>query len=297
MLRQTSADMGFSKSIPFGSLDQVRPGNVVLVGVPWDENSSFLRGAALAPSRIREALRSGEMNLCAEDGTDLGVEPRWLDFGDLDLGSGGVALQQIEAAIAGLLERGARVQSLGGDHAITYPIVRAYGARHSCLTVLHLDAHPDLYDEFGGSRLSHACPFARILEEGLVARLVQVGVRTMNPHQRAQAERFGAEVIEMRQWQPGLEPELDGPLYVSIDLDVLDPAFAPGVSHHEPGGLSVREVLRLVQGLRAPVVGADIVELNPHRDLQGCTAMVAAKLLKEITAVMLRPVIPSSPGR
>jgi len=279
------------------SLERVSPGDLVLIGVPWDENSSFLRGAALAPPRIRQALHSGETNLCAEDGADLGREPRWLDLGDLGLGSGGVAFEQIEAAMASLLQRGARVQSLGGDHAITYPIVRAYGAKYSGLTILHLDAHPDLYDEFEGSRLSHACPFARILEEKLAARLVQVGVRTMNPHQRAQAERFGVEVIDMRRWLPGLELDLDGPLYVSIDLDVLDPAFAPGVSHHEPGGLTVRDVLRLLQRLRAPVVGADIVELNPHRDLVGCTAMVAAKLLKEITSVMLRPAVSSSPGR
>lgn len=270
--------------------------SVTIVGVPLDENSSFLRGAALAPARIREALHSGETNLCAEDGTDLGPESRWLDLGDLDLGSGGVAFEQIEAAIASLLQRGARVLSLGGDHAITYPIMRAYAAKYRDLTVLHLDAHPDLYDEFEGNRSSHACPFARIMEEELVARLVQVGVRTMNPHQRAQAKRFGVEVIEMRQYQPGLELDLDGPLYVSIDLDVLDPAFVPGVSHHEPGGFSVREVLRLVQELRVPVVGADIVELNPHRDPVGCTAMVAAKLLKEVTAVMLRPAVSSSAG-
>ena len=290
----TEGNTELSENRPFGSLDHVMPGSVALVGMPLDENSSFLRGAALAPSRIREALRSGETNLCAEDGADLGIEPRWLDLGDLKLGTGGVAFQQIEAAVASLLEQDARVQSLGGDHAITYPIMRAYAAKYSDLTVLHMDAHPDLYDEFEGSRSSHACPFARIMEEELVARLVQVGIRTMNPHQRAQAQRFGVEVVEMRQYQPGLDLELDGPLYVSIDLDVLDPAFAPGVSHHEPGGFSVREVLRLLQELRGPVVGADIVELNPHRDPVGGTAMVGAKLLKEITSVMLRPAVSSS---
>lgn len=297
MPEKTSGKPEGSQFTALDSLEQVGPGDLVLIGVPWDENSSFLRGAALAPPRVRQALHSGETNLCAEDGADLSREPRWLDLGDLDLGSGGVAIEQIEAAMASLLQRDARVQSLGGDHAITYPIVRAYGAKYSGLTILHLDAHPDLYDEFEGSRLSHACPFARILEEKLAARLVQVGVRTMNPHQRAQAERFGVEVIDMRRWQPGLDLDLDGPLYVSIDLDVLDPAFAPGVSHHEPGGLTVREVLRLLQELRAPVVGVDIVELNQHRDLVGCTAMVAAKLLKEVTSVMLRPAASSSPGR
>lgn len=276
-------------------LARVVPGSVALVGVPWDENSSYLGGAALAPSRIREVLRSGETNLCAEDGTDLEQEPRWIDLGDLDLGRRRAAFDQIEGAISDLLARGASVQSLGGDHAITYPILRAFGARYRDLTVLHMDAHPDLYDEFEGSRISHACPFARVMEEGLVARLVQVGIRTMTPHQRAQADRFGVDVIEMRHWQPGLALELDGPLYLSIDLDVLDPAFAPGVSHHEPGGFSVRELLQLVHALRVPVVGADIVELNPHRDPLGCTAMVVVKLLKELTTVMLRSAAAPSP--
>jgi arginase len=279
---------------PFGSLDHIRPGYVAVVGVPLDENSSFLSGAALAPPRIRQALHSGETNLCAEDGTDLGTDSRWLDLGDLDLQGGGDAFGRIEAAVATLLEQDLRTLALGGDHAITYPILRAYATKYADLTVLHLDAHPDLYDEFEGSRHSHACPFARIMEEGLVKRLVQVGIRTANPHQRDQARRFGVEVVEMRHYQPPLALGLTGPLYVSIDLDVLDPAFAPGVSHHEPGGFSVRQVLRLLQELRVPVVGADIVELNPHRDLVGSTAMVAAKLLKEITSVMLRPAAPSS---
>jgi agmatinase len=262
---------------------------LVLIGLPWDENSSFLSGAALAPARVREALWSGETNLCAEDGTDLSAEPRWIDVGDLDLDRGAAAQSQIEAAITALLARDARVQCLGGDHAVTFPIMRAYGAKYAGLTILHLDAHPDLYDQFEGSRSSHACPFARIMEEELVARLVQVGIRTMTPHQREQAQRFGVEVIEMRDYHPGLDLALDGPLYISIDLDVLDPAFVPGVSHHEPGGFSVRELLRIIQNLQVPVVGVDIVELNPHRDPVGCTAMVAAKLLKEVTAVMLRP--------
>jgi arginase len=287
MPKQTSEEARFPAFAAPGNPSQVMPGTVTLIGAPWDENSSFLHGAALAPSRIREALRSGETNLCAEDGTDLDQEPRWIDLGDLVLGKGRAAFDQIEGAVAVLLARDARVQSLGGDHAVTHPILRAYGAKYRELTVLHLDAHPDLYDEFEGNRSSHACPFARVMEEGLATRLVQVGIRTMTPHQRAQADRFGVEVIEMRHCRPGLELKLDGPLYVSIDLDVLDPAFAPGVSHHEPGGFSVRELLRLLQNLGVPVVGADIVELNPHRDVQGCTAMVAAKLLKEITAVML----------
>ena len=278
-----------TESEPSGLFQQMRAGDVAVLGVPLDENSSFLRGAALAPPRIRQVLHSGETNLCAEDGTDLGADSRWLDLGDLDLQSGSDAFKQIEIAVAELLRQDLRLLALGGDHAITYPILRAYATKYADLTVLHLDAHPDLYDEFEGSRHSHACPFARIMEEGLVTRLVQVGIRTMNPHQREQAGRFGVEVIEMRHYQPGLALNLAGPLYISTDLDVLDPAFAPGVSHHEPGGLSVRQVLQLFQELQVPVVGADIVELNPHRDLLGSTAMVAAKLLKELVSLLLRP--------
>jgi arginase family enzyme len=130
-------------------------------------------------------------------------------------------------------------------------------------------------------------PFARIMEEGLATRLVQVGIRTMNPHQRAQAERFGADVIDMRHWRPGLRPDLDGPVYLSLDLDALDPAFAPGVSHHEPGGLSARDVLRLIQDAPGTLVGADIVEYNPARDLNGVTAMLVAKCLEELLARLL----------
>lgn len=267
-----------------GSLE---PGLVAVLGVPFDENSSFLQGAALAPARIRDALCSGASNLCAENGLDLGAEPRWRDLGDLELDTGLVALDQIESAVADLIEQDVHVLALGGDHAISLPIMRAYARKFGQLTVLHLDAHPDLYDEFEGNRFSHACPFARILEEDLVRRLVQVGIRTMNPHQRAQAEKFGVDVIEMRRWQAGFELVLDGPIYLSLDMDVLDPAFAPGVSHHEPGGFSTREVLQIIQSLTAPLVGADLVEFNPTRDPAGITAAVAAKLLKEIVACML----------
>ena len=271
-----------------GSIDDLKPGMVAVIGVPSDENSSFMRGAALAPPRIREVLHSGAANLCAEDGIDLAADSRWQDLGDLALAEGVEALSQIESTFKDLIERGSRVLALGGDHAITYPILRAYGSRYKNLTVLHLDAHPDLYDELEGNRYSHGCPFARVMEENLVDRLVQVGIRTLNPHQRAQAERFGVEVVEMRQWQPDLDLTFDGPLYLSLDMDVLDPACAPGISHHEPGGLSTREVLRMIQNLDAPIVGADLVEFNPKRDPVGITAMAAAKLLKEILAAMLR---------
>ena len=108
------------------------------------------------------------------------------------------AFAAIENGVGALLEQGKRPVSLGGDHSITYPIVKAFARRYPELTIFHFDAHPDLYDEFEGNRLSHACPFARIMEAGLAKRLVQVGIRTINGHQREQAKRFGVEVVEMR---------------------------------------------------------------------------------------------------
>lgn len=262
-------------------------GMVAVLGVPSDENSSFMRGAALAPKHIREALHSGSSNMMTELGVDLGSSTGWTDIGDLPLAAGDLELEKIEATISKLLASGVRVLALGGDHSITYPIVRGYARSFRGLTVLQLDAHPDTYDEYDGNRHSHACPFARIMEEGLGVRLVQLGIRTTNPHQRQQAERFGLTMVEMKDWSPDKLPKLEGPIYLSLDLDALDPAFAPGVSHQEPGGFTTRDVLRIIHGLPQPIVGADIVEFNPARDPVGVTAMLAAKLCKEIVGRML----------
>jgi len=125
------------------------------------------------------------------------------------------------------------------------------------------------------------------MEDRLADRLVQVGIRTMTGHQRAQARRFGVEVIEMRQFRDDLRLSLETPVYISIDLDALDPAFAPGVSHWEPGGLTVRQLLSLLHTIDAPVVAADLVELNPRKDKSGVSAMAAAKILRELFGVMV----------
>ena len=220
---------------------------------------------------------------------DLGSSFR-RDAGDLTLSeSAAEARDQIETVIGALLAGGRTPLALGGDHSVTYPVLRAINRRHPKPTILHIDAHADLYDELEGDRYSHACPFARIMEEGLASRLVQVGIRTLTGHQREQADRFAVEVIDMRAWSAGSRPRVDGPVYLSIDLDGLDPAFAPGVSHREPGGLSTREVIALIQDLGGTLIGADVVELNPRQDATGITATVAAKLVKEIASRMLAP--------
>jgi agmatinase len=259
-----------------------------LLGVPYDASSSYLRGPAQAPPRIREALHSPSSNLFTESGRTLADTAWWRDAGDLTLPSLATARAAIETGVANVLGAGGRPLVLGGDHSVTYPVVRAVAAARGPFTLLHFDAHADLYDELDGDRFSHACPFARIMEEGLVSRLVQVGIRTLTTHQREQAARFGVEVIDMRAFAAGARPQVHGPLYVSLDLDVLDPAFAPGVSHWEPGGLSTRELITMLQAIDGPVVGADLVEYNPLRDPTGMTGMVAAKVLKELLDAMAR---------
>jgi agmatinase len=197
------------------------------------------------------------------------------------------AFATIEDAVSKIVESGARPVSLGGDHSITFPIIKAVAKKDSKLTIFHFDAHPDLYGEFEGNRLSHACPFARIMESGLGERLVQVGIRTMNGHQREQAKRFGVEVVEMRGLPAYGTLAANGPVYISFDMDVLDPAFAPGISHREPGGMSVREAIAHLHAIQGNIIGADIVEYNPVRDISGMTATVAAKILKEMLGKMI----------
>jgi arginase len=256
-----------------------------LIGVPYDASSSFLRGSAAAPPLIRGALHSSAGNSFTEHGASLAD---LADAGDLTVAEDAAnARVGIQAGIELSLSTGFAPIALGGDHSITYPIMRAIARRHRAVTILHIDAHGDLYDEFEGDRFSHACPFARIMEEGLCERLVQVGIRTLTPHQREQISRFGVDTIEMQHFAGGARPSLSGSVYVSIDIDGIDPAFAPGVSHREPGGLSVRDVLTMIQGLAGPLVGADVVEFNPSQDLGGVTASVAAKIVREIAGTML----------
>ncbi len=257
-----------------------------VLGFAFDQNSSYLRGPEEAPALIRSSFYSDSSNLWTENGTDLGASGLFVDAGDLIPSPGQDVFAEIGKAVTRLLDYKLSVVVLGGDHSVTYPVVGAVSGKYARLNLLHFDAHPDLYDQFEGNRYSHASPFARIMEDGLVKRLVQIGIRTINEHQRQQAQRFGVEVIEMKDWFDDLKFDFDGPLYISFDMDCLDPAFAPGVSHWEPGGFSTRQVLRVIQSLQAPIVAADIVEYNPHVE-EHITGMVAAKVFKEIVAKML----------
>ena len=268
-------------------VEQNKQHKVALIGIPYDLNSSYMRGPAEAPPAIRQAFFSDSSNLWTETGIDLGAEAVLLDVGDLEFDKESEPLKEIENSIMFLLDCKMLPIALGGDHTITYPIVKAFRRKYKKMSILLFDAHPDLYHEFQGNRYSHACTFARILESQLVDRLIQVGIRAMNGHQRAQAERFGVEVIEMRNWYEGIRFSFDSPVYVSFDMDALDPSYAHGVSHREPGGLSVRQVISILQTLKGQVVGADIVEFNPQNDPLKLTSRVCVKLLKEIAALLL----------
>ena len=262
-----------------------------VLGVGFDANSSFRRGPAGAPATIRAALSSESANAYSETGVRVWPTERVIDHGDLDIPdeTGSRApIDTIEQGVARALEKTDRLVLLGGDHAVTYPIIRAVAAVHGPISLLHFDAHPDLYPDFEGNPYSHASPMARIVEEGLVDRLVQVGIRSYGPDQAAMVEKHNVEVHAPWSHGPGPALSFDSPLYVSLDVDGLDPAYAPGVSHPEPGGLSVRQVLDVIANCDAPrLIGADVVEVNPLLDPTGITSVVAAKFVRELLGKML----------
>lgn len=261
---------------------------IKLIGVPYDENSSFLRGSAMAPARIRRMHDLGASNPSTETGKVMQFDLNIQDCGDLDIypNDPGGNHHRIFKKVSSLIDDKSPLIVMGGDHAITFPVVEAFAKKYHNLHLLHFDAHSDLYDSFDRNPYSHASPFARIMEKNLVASLTQIGLRTLCKHQREQIERFQVRIVEMKDFSTDFVNDLKGPLYISIDLDVLDPAFVPGISHHEPGGLSTRQLINCLQMIKLPIVGADIVEYNPGRDLNDATAMVAYKLLKEIWAKM-----------
>ena len=262
---------------------------IKLLGIPYDANSSFLKGPALAPPKLRAMDLSGSANRYSESGSEIIPGKTYVDLGDLDCTTAEPeeAYNFIKSAVSNEIKAGGKIISIGGDHSVSFPIIEAHVAKYPELHVLQIDAHADLYADFEGNPYSHASPFARLIEKDLLASLTQVGIRSMTDHLHDQVKRYGVKCIEMKNLNFDFINDLQGPLYVSLDLDALDPAYAPGVSHHEPGGLSTRDVIRIIQNIPVEIIGADIVELNPARDLNDTTAMLAYKLFKEITAKMI----------
>ncbi len=263
---------------------------IKLLGIPYDKNSCFLKGPAQAPPHIRQMDSSGSSNSFCENIIEIINGRNYVDLGDILIEENDpeTAYKIIKKKIQQELTDSDKIICLGGDHSISFPIIEAYSKKFKDLNVLHLDAHPDLYDDYDNNPYSHASPFARLMEKSIIKSLTQVGIRTLNTHQKEQAELFNVKIIEMKNFNYDFIKALEPPLYISIDLDVLDPAFAPGISHYEPGGLTSRELITIIRSIPVSVVGADIVEYNPLRDINNMTAMLAYKLLKELVSKMMK---------
>ncbi len=235
---------------------------------------------------MRRAYDSDCYNSCTELGVDLaGCVADWGDVRALR--SWKATASKVQRLAESLFAGGKIPFFAGGDHAVTIPVARALAALGRPVHVMQFDAHPDLYDEFDGDRVSHACVAARILELPQVASLTQIGIRTMNAPQQQTARRHAdrLHVVEAREIRGEIAVPARIPraadVYVTLDLDVFDPAFAPGVSHPVPAGLTPRAVMNLLQQAPWNLVGMDVVELNPRFDQGRRTAVLAARLLLE----------------
>lgn len=275
--------------------------DVAVVGIPYDGATSYRSGTRFGPRAIREQslLLWGYHNA-------LGVAPfealRVIDYGDVEVVPVDVVAthEAIEREVSPIIAAGMTVLSLGGDHSIALPLLRAHARRYGPLAVVHFDAHPDTWDsEFGGRKYSHGTPFRRALEEGLIdtAAYIQIGIRgpTAGPADYADALRLGARMITLDEalalGTAGVVAEVrqrvsSRPVYLTFDIDALDPAFAPGTGTPEIGGFSSQQVLPLLRGLAGlNFVGFDLVEVSPPFDHAGITAILAANLAFEFLAL------------
>jgi agmatinase len=256
----------------------------VLVGMPYDGTCSYRPGTRFAPLAIRDASWGLETYSPV---IDRDLETVWLtDGGDLDLpfGNRDVVLATIRGAAADVLSQGKYWAGLGGEHLVTLPVVEAYLERYPQLTVVHLDAHTDLRDDYLGERLSHATVLRRIVEQIGPDRLVQIGIRSGPKDEFAWMRHHGTLLqspdeltTRLRRW--GAET----PVFVTLDLDVLDPSVFPGTGTPEPGGFTFGELQAWLVALRdANMVGFDVVELSPPYDPSGISAIAAAKAVREL---------------
>jgi len=281
--------------------DEVSRADVVVVGVPFDSGVSYRPGARFGPAHIRASSR-----LLRPYNPELAVEPfgalQVVDAGDIACNPFDIAeaIAQIEVAATGLLAGDARLLTLGGDHTIALPLLRAVAGRHGPVAVLHFDAHLDTWDTYFGAPYTHGTPFRRASEEGLIDldHCVHVGIRgpLYSADDLPDSERLGFATIHCAEVEVnGLAASVDlmrarlgdAPVYVSVDIDVLDPAHAPGTGTPEAGGLTSRELLVMLRALAdLDVVSADIVEVAPAYDHAELTGIAAAHVGYELISVM-----------
>jgi agmatinase len=282
--------------------DEVTHCDVAVVGIPFDSGTSYRPGARFGPAAVRQGSR-----LLRPWHPGLGVGPlvaqQVADAGDIACNPFDIneSVDQIQAGAAELLDRAGHLLAIGGDHTIAFPLLRVVRQRFGPVALVHFDAHLDTWQTYFGAPLTHGTPFRRAAEEGLFLDSGSMHIGIRGPVYAASDLEEDAElgfktVTAMEVERIGVEGTVsrireragDTPLYISIDIDVLDPAHAPGTGTPEAGGLTSRELLGILRGLAgAPLVGADVVEVSPAYDHAEVTAVAAAHVCYELLALML----------
>jgi len=279
----------------------VQPGDVAIVGIPFDSGTSYRSGARFGPRAIREAslLLWGYNNA-------LEIQPldhlTVVDTGDVDVIPPSIddTYHNIQTEVAALIGGGASIIALGGDHSVSLPLLRAHHARYGALSLIHVDAHPDTWSsEYGDRPYSHGTPFRRALEERLITpgAYIQVGLRgpTTAAGDLAEARQLGARIVTLDEAAvlgiprviEAVRETVQAPIYLSLDIDAADPAFAPGTGTPEVGGFTSHQLLTLLRGLAGlEIVGFDLVEVSPPFDPSGITAILAANLAFEMLSLL-----------
>jgi agmatinase len=282
-------------------LDEVDRCDVAVVGVPFDSGVTFRPGARFGPIAVRQASRLLRNYHPALDVHPF-AEQQVADAGDIACTPFDIqeAIGQIEAGANALFERTAHFVAIGGDHTIALPLLRAFKKRHGPAALLHFDAHLDTWDTYFGASYTHGTPFRRAFEEGLLLEdhSMHVGIRgpLFSPQDLADDARFGFRIVTAMDFEElGVRGVVErvrerigaSPLYVSIDIDVLDPGAAPGTGTPEAGGLTSRELLGVLRGLRGlRLLAADLVEVAPAYDHAEITAMAASHVAYELLALL-----------
>lgn len=263
-----------------GSADDEGPSGITMLGCPLDATSSFRGGTRFAPDSIRRASWTLE-TYSPYLKKDL-EEIAFYDSGNLELPLGDLlsSLNLIEAAISEAMVEGKKILVLGGEHLLTYPVLKAVKKRFTAIQLVHFDAHCDLRDQYEGQKLSHATAIKRVKELG-IAKIHQVGIRSGTRQEFEELLLVDSPASLMKQLVP------DMPIYLTFDMDVFDPSLAAGVTTPEPGGLTFREAMDYFSVLVGTnIVGADIVELAPDYDATFVSSICAAKVAREVLMLL-----------
>jgi len=289
----------------FGLTRSTAKRDLVVVGLPWDATSSYRRGAAAGPDAIRRATSRHLYNRFTEQGLDLAALWKVCDHGNVKETSDISKLKRSLASAIRLHDHSNHsTLFLGGDHFISYPCFSLMAQKcKRLLSLLCFDAHPDLYESYEGSRYSHATTVSRILEDNDLSsgNVCYVGIRASTSEQNERIRTLGLTAYTTQDvYRRGCDAIassiksilLNQPVYLSIDLDCLDPAFAPGVGNPQPGGLSTRQILEILHGIEGlEIVAADIVEYSPRFDSKArTTAFTSAILIKKMMGIMAKSV-------